>query len=87
MACGRPIVAALDGEGARVIKESGAGLVSPAEDTEGLANIILAMYRMPRLDREAMGRQGREYCESNFQREVLIDRLESWIQEMITSDR
>jgi len=87
MACGRPIVAALDGEGARVIKESGAGLVSPAEDSEGLANIILAMYRMPRLDREAMGRQGREYCESNFKRDALIDRLESWIQEMITSDR
>ena len=30
LACGRPVVAALDGEGARVIKESGTGLVAPA---------------------------------------------------------
>ncbi len=83
MACARPIVAALDGEGARVIKESGAGFVSPAEDAEGLAAVILSMYRLTKLDRDTMGRRGREYCDANFQREILIDRLQSWMQEMI----
>ena len=87
MACGRPIVAALNGEAARVIKESGAGFVCPAEDAEGLANVVLSMYRMPKLEREAMGRQGKEYCGSTFEREVLFDRLQMWIQEMITTDR
>jgi len=86
MACGRAIVAALDGEGARVIRESGAGLLCPPEDADALANIILSMYRMPRLNREAMGRKGREYCESHFQREVLIDRLDVWMREMSTTD-
>jgi len=87
MACGRPIVASLDGEGARMITESGAGLVSPAEDPEALVNVILAMYRMPKPNREAMGRRGREYCDSSFRREILIDRLQGWMQEMTTTHR
>ncbi len=34
LACGRPIVAALNGEGARVVREAGAGIVTPAEDAD-----------------------------------------------------
>jgi glycosyltransferase involved in cell wall biosynthesis len=86
MACGRPIVAALEGEGDRLIRESGAGLVSGAENPEELAAAILAMYRMPKSDREEMGRRGREYCESNFDRETLINRLRDWAQEMAAGD-
>ena len=83
MACGRPILAALNGEGARLIMESGAGLASPAEDTDALRKIVLSMYRMSREEREAMGKQGREYCEANFDREMLISRLEEWMRELI----
>ena len=32
LAAGRPVIGALDGEGARVVVESGAGLACPAED-------------------------------------------------------
>jgi hypothetical protein len=28
---------------------------------------------------EAMGACGKEYCERNFEREMLIDRLEGWM--------
>jgi glycosyltransferase involved in cell wall biosynthesis len=82
MACGRPIVAALDGEGGRLITESGAGVSVPAEDADALAESILAMYRMPKEEREAMGRRGKEYCEANFEREMLIDRMEVWMREL-----
>lgn len=81
MACGRPIVAALDGEGGRLISESGAGLSSPAEDVDALAESVLAMYRMSKEEREMMGKRGKEYCEENFERDMLIDRLESWMRE------
>jgi len=37
-----------------------------------LAEAILTMYRMSKEEREAMGRRGREYCEVNFAREMLI---------------
>ena len=58
LACGRPIVAALDGEGARVVRESEAGLVVPAQDADALAAAVLEMYRMPPGEREEMGRRG-----------------------------
>lgn len=81
MACGRPIVAALDGEGARQIKDSGVGLVCPAENADGLARVILKMYQMPKNERELMGRRGIEYCEKNFEREMLLSKLEGWMKE------
>lgn len=82
MACGRPIVAALDGEGGRLITESGSGLSVPSEDVEQLSNAILTMYRMPKEEREAMGKRGQEYCEKNFSREVLLDRLNGWMRDL-----
>lgn len=82
MACGRPIVAALDGEGGRLIQESGAGLASPAEDAVALADSVLSLYHMPKQEREAMGTRGREYCEKNFERGMLFDRLEGWMRQL-----
>ncbi|MGB3680986.1 MAG: glycosyltransferase family 4 protein [Rubrobacteraceae bacterium] len=83
LACGRPIVAALDGEGARVVRESGAGLVAPAQDADALAEAVLEMYRMPPGEREALGRRGRAYFEQHFEREKLLDRLEAWMHELV----
>nr|MDT0664613.1 glycosyltransferase family 4 protein [Micromonospora sp. DSM 115978] len=39
LACGRPVVAALDGEGARVVRQAGSTAV-PAEDGAGLARVV-----------------------------------------------
>jgi glycosyltransferase involved in cell wall biosynthesis len=82
LACGKPIVAALDGEGARVMRESGAGLVAPTEDADALAERVLQLYRMYPKEREEMGRRGRKYFEENFEREKLLDRLEGWMYEL-----
>jgi glycosyltransferase involved in cell wall biosynthesis len=82
LACGRPIVAAIDGEGAGIIEESGAGLRCPAEDAEGLAAAALALFGMPAEQREAMGRSGRAYFEANFEREMLLDRLQGWMLDL-----
>ena len=82
LACGRPIIAALDGEGGRVVVESGAGLSSRSEDVDGLTESVLTMYRMSKIDREKMGMRGKEYCETNYEREKLIDRLEKWMREL-----
>jgi colanic acid biosynthesis glycosyl transferase WcaI len=81
MACHKPIVAALDGEGGRLIMESGAGLASPAEDADALASSILTLFLMPKEDLEAMGKRGKTYCDANFEREMLIDQLEGMMRE------
>lgn len=82
LACGKPIVASLDGEGSRLVREAQAGLTSPAEDAGGLAEAILSMYRMPKDQREEMGRNGIRYHETNFSRDMLIARLEGWMHEV-----
>ena len=82
MACGRPIVAALDGEGRQLITESGSGLSVPAGDVDALADAVLIMYRMPKDQREVMGKRGKRFCETNFEREKLMDRLEGWMREL-----
>ena len=87
LACGRPIVAALDGEGAAVIEQSGAGLVCGAEDSAALAANVLALYRMPRSAREAMGTRGRRYYENTFERGRLLGQLEGWMQELAGGTR
>jgi glycosyltransferase involved in cell wall biosynthesis len=82
LACGRPILAALDGEGAAVVRESGAGLVSPAEDARELAQNALRMLASSDFERAHMGRAGRLYFERNFQRGLLLDRLEAVLGEV-----
>lgn len=87
MACGKPIVAAIDGEGGRVIAEAGAGLASASGNAEALAQAVTTMYRMPREEREAMGKRGQQYCNKNFEREMLLDRLEGWMAEVVVAPK
>jgi len=83
LACGKPIIAALDGEGANVILESGAGFVCSSGAADELARLVLKMYRLTKSEREDMGAKGRDYYEANFNRDMLLDRLEGWMRELV----
>lgn len=72
LACAKPIVAALDGEGGRVIQEAQAGIVVPSEDGQALAEAVLRLYKMTPQQRETMGLQGYEYFQQHFNRDKLI---------------
>jgi len=80
LACARPIIAALDGEGARVVEDAGAGVTCPAENPQALAKAVLKLYNISEADRKEMGKKGRSYFEKHFEREMLIDRLEGWMK-------
>ncbi|MCC7483960.1 MAG: glycosyltransferase family 4 protein [Burkholderiales bacterium] len=80
LACARPIVAALDGEGARVVRESGAGIAVAAGDPRALADAVLAMARAPAEARADMGRWARAYFDAHFAPERLLPRLERWLE-------
>jgi colanic acid biosynthesis glycosyl transferase WcaI len=82
LACGKPVIAALEGEGAKIIEEADAGITCPAEDSEALANAILKMRNTPDEERFRMGKNGLEYYRGNFDRKVLIDRLEVWMKKL-----
>ncbi len=82
LACGRPVIAALDGAGADVVKESKSGLVCPSDDAEKLAEKVLEMYNMPKNKRKKMGQDGRKYFETVFNGKMLVGKLEKWMREL-----
>ena len=83
LACAKPIVAALDGEGAIVINESGGGMSAPSGDADALADIVLRMYKMQKPNREKMGQLAREYFERHFERNTLLEQLDTWMKEEV----
>ena len=83
LAAGLPIVAMLDGEGAKVIEQAGAGLVCGAGEGLALAQRVSQLMRLSNEARAAMGARGRRYCEREFDRKRLVSALEKWIEELI----
>ena len=69
------MVASLDGEGAHIVQESGAGLTCPAEDSRALAKAVQQMKEMDPARRAAMGAAGRRYYDQNFAPERLAQTL------------
>lgn len=77
LACGKPILASLDGEGAAIIREAGAGLVVPPQNAAALAFAALQMKEMDVDSRTILGERGRKYCEQHFERETQLSELET----------
>jgi len=72
---GKPIIASMGGEGADIVKASGAGLVCEAENAEQLARLIMDMKTMPQGERDSMGAAGRRWYDEHFDLSKLTDRL------------
>jgi len=85
LAAGRPIVAMLDGEGARIVEESGAGYAAPAGDAAALARAVGRLMDQPAPARQAMGQAGRAYAMREFDRAALVSALERWLAEVAGS--
>jgi glycosyltransferase involved in cell wall biosynthesis len=80
LACAKPIIASLAGEGAKIIEESQAGFFCSPENPSALAELVLKMYHMDARERQAMGLNGRKYFENNFCRKKLINELDSVLE-------
>jgi colanic acid biosynthesis glycosyl transferase WcaI len=77
LACGKPIIGSLDGEGSRIIEEAKCGVVSNAENSILLSKKIKELMNMDKNERQKMGINARTYYEKEFDREYLLERLES----------
>lgn len=84
LAAAKPLIASLDGEGARVVLEAGCGYTSEAQDSKALANNIKKMYHLPSLERDHMGKSGRAYFLEHFEMESQSQRLIDIIERRIT---
>lgn len=79
LSAGKPILAMLDGEGARIINESGAGLCSPPGNAQGLADSVKKLVNMSLQQKKEMGLRGISYNNKEFNREFLINKIENKI--------
>lgn len=75
LAAGRPIVASLDGEGARVVAEAGAGVACPAGDAQALADAVRQLRDALPEERQRMAQCGRAYYEQHFEPKLLAKKL------------
>lgn len=76
LACGKPILTSLDGEGSRIIEEANAGFTSPSDDPTALAAIVKKFFALTLDEQKALGRNARTYFNNEFEREMLVDKLE-----------
>lgn len=75
LAAGKPILASLDGEGARVVEEAEAGVATPAEDAPALAAAVRRLYAATPEERRAMGARARAYYDHHYDPQMLASRL------------
>ena len=87
LAAGRPIIAGMDGEGARIVAEAGAGLACAAEDADGLARCIRAMHAKSPGERAQMGESGHRYFLQHFEMGGQARRLVELLEQRMAGGR
>jgi colanic acid biosynthesis glycosyl transferase WcaI len=83
LACGRPILMAVTGDAAEIVRSAGAGLACPPEDPAALAQAVRNLYAMSPAQRDAMGQAGRRAFLANYTRSVLMNRYEALFGEVV----
>lgn len=87
MACGRPILMAVAGDAADVVRDAGAGLICAPQDSKALADAVRTLYAIPAAERERMGQAGREAFLNHYTRRVLMDRYEVLFGDIVRARR
>ena len=87
LAAGIPVVAMLNGEGAKVVRDSQSGLTCAAGDHAGLAAAVLRLSEMTNEQLGAMGRNGLKVSASEFDRKTLMNQLEEWLKNLKAEKR
>lgn len=85
LAAGRPILGAVDGETARILKESGAALVVPPANPGALARAIVELADAPSEQHDAMGRAGADYYARHFSFRVATRRTIALLEDTYAS--
>ena len=79
MSVGKPIISMMNGEGYNIINEADCGFAVHAEDYKDLADKILEIEKLPVLERQRLGENGKSFYQENFVLENCISNLEKII--------
>lgn len=83
LAMARPVVACLNGEGARIVQQANAGVSCKAEDAHALAMAIRQLAALSVEQRNALGQNGLRYFRSHFDRDMLTKTLIDHFQQLM----
>jgi len=75
MACAKPIIAAIDGEAAKIIEQAQAGMTCPPEQAQALANTAIQLYQSSDKQRQLMADNAYRYYQQHFARSQLLANL------------
>ena len=76
LACGKPIIGAIDGIGKKIIEESKSGLCSNAENSDELSKILIKISTSPKVELDNFSRNALYYFKNNFAKDKLLLDLE-----------
>jgi glycosyltransferase involved in cell wall biosynthesis len=82
MACQKPVLLAVEGEAAELVRESDSGVVVAPEDPAALAEAVLQLRGDSEL-RQRLGRNGREVVTARYSRAALAARLADLLEEAL----
>jgi len=82
---GRPVIGCINGEGAHVINESGAGVSCPAGDSEALAKGVLKLYEMSPDARKKLGQNGFHYFMEHYEAKRLTGELIAHLEDCLSN--
>ena len=80
-ACGKPVVASLNGEGARIVGESGAGVAVAAGRPEALADAVLRMMDASPAERLSYAANARRYFDEHYSAAAVHGALEQALED------
>ena len=87
LACGKPILAMVNGEASSIIKGSDAGYTCDAGDYRSLADNVIKMSGLDNSDLEKMAANSLKCYKINFEREMLLRKAENTFYQTIKSSR
>ena len=82
LSTGVPLIGMLNGEAAKVIKESNSGYVCNAGDYKKLANLIIKMSKLSKRERKKLGLNGINYSKIHFNKKILLGKLDRLIKQI-----
>ena len=83
---GLPVVAAVAGDQAELIRDSAGGIVVPPGDLDGLVSSVLMLKRDPEL-RERLGRNAHDYVQQNLTRAAILSDYVDFLESVVGGGR
>jgi glycosyltransferase involved in cell wall biosynthesis len=73
---GKPIIMAMRGDAADLVREAGAGITCEPDDPQEMMKAIKALYEMPEIERKKIGEAGHSYYMERLSFNQGVDRFE-----------